>query len=561
MKKLYTTLVIALISINSFGQAPNWVWAKNAVGTGQDVGNSIAVDATGNTFIAGRFDSPTITFGTITLTNSAYPDIFIAKYDANGNVIWAKSAGGTGYDEVNSIITDATGDVYITGYFRSSTMTFGTTTLTNNSSIGYSDIFIAKYDANGNLVWAKSVGGTNNDYGSSIATDAIGNTYLTGAFQSPVITFGAMTLTNNGAYNIFIVKYDTNGNVVWAKSAGGTYDNSGKSIVTDAAGNTTITGYFSSPTITFGATTLTNGVIFGDPDIFIAKYDTNGNVLWAKSASGNNDFAEGYSISNDASGNTIITGFFSSTIITFGTTTLTNNAGINGSSDTFIAKYDTNGNMLWAKSAGGNSGDKGYSIATDAAGNSYLTGDFMSPTITFGTTTLTNNGGYDIFVAKYDTDGNVIWAKSAGGTGSDNGHSIATDAAGNTYIAGTFQSPTLTFGSTTLTNNGSYDIFIAKLDGTTGIAEIENGETVLLAPNPTTSHTTITFNEAQKNTSIKVMNTLGECIQQLTTSNQQLTLDMSGYAKGVYFVKIESSPSLSQPEGETKPMYKKLVLQ
>jgi len=529
MKKLCATIVIALISIHSFAQAPNWAWAKSAGGTTGNVGYSIAIDAAGNTYITGSFGDSTITFGTTTLTNSGADDIFIAKYDANGNIVWAKSLGGTDYDYGGGIALDTAGNTYITGSFNSPSMPFGTTTLTNNGS---DDIFIAKYDTNGNALWATTAGGVASDRGNSIKTDAAGNTYITGQFYSPTITFGTTTLTNNGNYDVFIAKYDANGNVVWAKSVGGTSDDFGRSISVDASGNSYITGGFSGPTITFGATTFTN---LGNEDIFIAKYDANGNVLWAKSAGGTSiDF--GYGIALDAIGNTYITGYFQSPTITFGVNTLTNN----GSTNILIVKYDTNGNIVWAKSAGGNDSDIGNSIATDAAGNTTITGYFGSPTITFGATTLANNGGGDIYIAKFDTNGNVLWAKSAGGNNYDAAYSIAIDAVGNAYLTGHFQSPAITFGATTLTNNsdGYSNVFIAKLDGTTGIAEMEKGETVLLAPNPFTSQLSISFNEAQKNTSIKLMNTLGECIQQLTTSNQQLILDMSSFARGMYFVQI-----------------------
>ena len=308
--------------------------------------------------------------------------------------------------------------------------------------------------------WAKSAGGSSYDYGNSITTDAAGNVYATGAFQSSTIAFGAMTLTNNGGADIFIVKYDPSGNIVWAKSAGGSSSDGGYSITTDAAGNVYATGEFYSSTIAFGATTLTNNSPNGSSDIFIVKYDPNGNVVWAKSAGGSSSDG-GYLITTDAAGNVYATGYFSSSTIAFGATTLTNN----GYSDIFIVKYDPSGNIVWAKSAGGSSSDYGYSITTDAAGNVYATGNFGSPTIAFGATTLTNKTttGTDIFIVKYDPSGNIVWAKSAGGSSSDGGYSITTDAAGNVYATGGFQSSTIAFGATTLTNNGVGDIFITKI--------------------------------------------------------------------------------------------------
>ncbi len=264
------------------------------------------------------------------------------------------------------------------------------TTLTNSGV--YSDIFVVKYDSSGNVVWAKSASGTSLDEGYSITVDANGNSYVTGYFYSPTITFDTATLTSSGGGDIFIVKYDASGNVVWVKSAGGTYYDYGQSIAVDANGNSYVTGIFGSSTITFGSTTLTNS---GDYDVYIVKYDASGNVVWAKSAGGTNE-DKGYGIAVDAIGNSYVTGWFSSSTITFGSTTLTNS----GSDDIFVVKYDSSGNVMRAKSAGGTSNDLGYGIAVDASGNSYVTGYFSSSTITFRARRLLNNGGYDVFVAK-----------------------------------------------------------------------------------------------------------------------------------------------------------------
>ena len=317
--------------------------------------------------------------------------------------LWAKRAGGTSYDVGNSCSTDANGNIIAIGFFKSLSINFGTTTLTNADNTGNTiDIFIVKYDAAGNVLWAKSAGGTDDDGGYSCSTDASGNIIATGYFTSPSITFGSTTLTNAGAGydDMFIVKYNAAGNVLWAKSAEGTSWDYGNSCTTDANGNIFATGGFYSSSINFGTTTLTNADNTGNTiDIFIVKYDAAGNVLWAKSAGGTDD-DEVLSCTTDANGNIITTGFFSSPTITFGTTTLTNaNAG---GFDMFIVKYDAGGNVLWAKSAGGTSEDDGLSCSTDANGNIIATGFFYSPSITFGTTTLTNEGGDDIFIVKYD---------------------------------------------------------------------------------------------------------------------------------------------------------------
>jgi len=533
--KFFTIVLLAFIGLssNTNAQSPNWLWAKSAGGSDDDNGRSISTDTNGNSYITGDFKSPTITFGSTILTNAnagGYAtDIFIVKYDGAGNVLWAKSAGGTVDDDVESISTDANGNSYITGYFGGHTITFGNTTLTN---AGLGGFFVVKYDGAGNVLWAKSAGGSNDAHGNSISTDTNGNSYITGMFFYST-SFGSTTLTNVGGNDIFIVKYDGAGNVLWAKSAGGTGNDNGKSISSDANGNSYIIGNFISPTITFGSTTLTNVSSLYEGDIFIVKYDGAGNVLWAKSAEGSaND--NGWSISTDANGNSYITGYFQSPTITFGSTTLINTGGTN----IFVVKYDGAGNVLWAKSAGGTSG----SITTDANGNPYITGVFFS-SITFGSTTLTGYGS-DIFVVKYDGAGNVLWAKSAGGTGSDWGKSISTDANGNSYITGCSNSPTITFGNTTLTNAGGWDIFVAKLDNVTGIVEDnEPFNAITIFPNPANGNFTV--NSKIKISKIEVINVQGKKVytSQINTTQSILEglsteIDLSNESKGIYFVNI-----------------------
>jgi len=525
MKKIILLFVaissLCFLSKISNAQSPDWLWAKSVGGVYNEKVNSVAVDVSGNIYVAGDFTSDTLIFGSTTLTNASYddfPDIFLAKYDANGNVLWAKSAGGKFGDEANSVAVDASGNIYVTGDFESPTITFDSTTLTN---AGFNDIFLTKYDANGNVLWAKSAGGKFGDEANSVAVDASGNIYVAGNISTPTFTFDSITSTleeDMFSDNIFLAKYDANGNVLWEKSVGGEGEDYASSVAVDVSGNIYVSGDFESGALTFGSTTLVN-TSESHVDIFLAKYDANGNVLWAKSAGGKGD-DEANSVAVDASGNIYVTGDFKSPTITFSSTTFSNPevysivmnvwgytyCKISNNADLFLAKYDANGNVLWAKSAGSKGDDVAKSVAVDASGNTYLVGYFSSHTLTFGSVTLTNadNAGpidisvmsnanarvfrtNDIFLAKYDANGNVLWAKSAGGTddvvqwaksagGTDDdvAQSVAVDVSGNTYVAGKFQSPTLTIGYDTLTNAGSFDIFLVKSgsDGDTGINDL-----------------------------------------------------------------------------------------
>ncbi|NOZ61986.1 MAG: T9SS type A sorting domain-containing protein [Calditrichaeota bacterium] len=496
MKKSYltTTLVLfsflLLTSVASFAQADALQWAKRAGGTSWDQGHSIASDGAGNSLVTGYFQG-TATFGAgesneTTLTSAGSEDIFVAKYDGSGALLWAKRAGGTSNEGGYGIISDGAGNSLVTGYFQG-TATFGAGEANETTLIssGNHDIFVAKYDGSGTLLWAKSAGGTSNDDGHSIASDGAGNSFVTGYFQGTA-TFGAgeaneTTLTSAGGYDIFVAKYDGSGTLLWAMRAGGTSGAYGYGISCDGAGNSLITGYFKN-TATFGAgesneTTLTSA---GSDDIFVAKYDGNGALLWAKRAGGT-DYDDGLGIATDGSGNSLVTGMFNGTA-TFGAgesneTTLTSA----GSDDIFVAKYDGNGTLVWAKRAGGTDYDDGNGIATDGSGNSLVTGYFEG-SATFGAgeaneTTLTSAGLDDIFIAKYDGNGTLLWAKSAGGTDYDQGRGIASDGASNSLVTGYFEGSAI-FGAgeaneTTLTSAGGHDIFVAKYGQQQSAAEID----------------------------------------------------------------------------------------
>ena len=547
------TVYIVMLTLNSIAQSPTWQWAKSAGGSSSDYGRSVATDGSGNIVVTGNF-SFTIDFGTTTLTNAGVNDIFIVKYDAAGNVLWAKRAGGGTDEYCYSVATDDSGNIFITGSFYGSTLTFGTTTLIN---AGNCNMFIVKYDAAGNVLWAKSAGGSDYDGGNSVATDGSGNVLVTGDFSSFTIDFGTTTLNHSGSNDMFIVKYDGAGNVLWAKGVGDSDVDYGQSVAVDDSGNILVTGNFKSSALAFSTTTLTNA---GNYDMFIVKYDSNGNELWAKSAGGS--FADyGNSIATDAIGNIVVTGNFKSSALTFGTTTLTN-AGIN---DMFIVKYDAGGNILWAKSAGGSNDDYGQSVAIDGSENIVVTGIFgNSTTITFGTFTLTNAGSCDMFIVKYNTGGNALWAKSAGGSDVDYGQSVATDGSGNIVVVGIFKSSILTFGTTTLTNVGNNDMFIAKINTPTGIENIENSNGIVIYPNPSNGKFMIKSNNIN---SIEIYNLLGEKIYS-TTNNTQTTqmnirpdrqsiydIDISHCPKEMYFVKI-------YPEYSGEKIYtEKIVIQ
>ncbi len=359
---------------------------------------------------------------------------------------WAKRAGGTEGEYGRSIAIDGSGNCFITGRFYGMAK-FDMITL---SSFGGHDIFIAKYDSSGNVLWAKQAGGIGYDEGISIVTEERGNSYIIGYYEGNV-TFGTNTLNSAGGKDIFIAKYSPSGNVVWVKRAGGIEEDYGQEISMDGSGNIYLTGYFHGAA-SFESITLTSQ---GGSDTFLAKYDSSGILIWIKQPS-SVATDRGYGISTDESGNSVITGYFEKTI-TFGNISLTSGGNY---PDAFIAKYDASGNALWARRVGGSSNVQGSAICINNQGESIVTGIFNG-TVNFGSSTFTTAGSNDIFAAKYDASGNLLWAKQLGGSGGDECYDIAASNSNSFLMTGRF-GDIVNFGSTRLTCWGGLDIFIVK---------------------------------------------------------------------------------------------------
>jgi hypothetical protein len=462
-----TSLIIVfflLINLSNYSQLPEWSWAKNAI-SDQNCDGFCVSPVTNNTiYVAGEFFGDKLTFGNIMLTNSGKKgtnDIFIVQYDLDGNVIMAKSFGGEGNDFARSIAVDNSGNIFIAGGFTSSSIKFDYITLNNSELGGANDIYITKLTSAGNVLWAKKFSGKYDDKANSICCDHLGNAYITGWFCSEKLSYEKDTIKNisgGGLSDIFLCKFDPDGNIEWVHTAKGNGNDYAYGITADNNNDIYITGGSSSPDLTFNGITISN---LGFEKIFIAKYSTAGDLIWAQSVGGSSN-EEGTSITTDINNNVYITGKFQSSSITMDTTTLINA----GTFDIFIAKYSPGGNVLWAKSAGGNSDERGNSIISDKQGNVYITGWFASPKILFGKTVLLNPGSKGTthcFIAKYNSEGEPIWSECANGKMDDWGNGIVLDENENLYITGGFDGTSLNFNNNKLTNGDANILFTAKL--------------------------------------------------------------------------------------------------
>lgn len=375
-------------------------WVTSAGGTVDCDGRSIVVDPMGNVYVTGFFMG-TPNFSGVTLSGYADYDIFIAKYHPDGTLDWVKQAGGDLWDLAFHIALDPTGnDIYITGYFTNSA-TFGTTQIPGS---GNQAIYMAKYHSDGTLDWVTTPGGGGTLTGGyCMAVGPSGNIYLIGTFAGAV-NFGGIPLTSSGYDDIFIVKYRPDGTVVWAKHAGGSGSDDGSGIALDAAENIYVTGNFIN-TADFDGLKLTSSPICND--IFVAKYDSSGKIIWVNHSGASpwgptGGFATGGEIVVDDAGNVSIAGWYYSDSLYIGPFRFKNYSKA-GFPDILIAQYSNDGNLLWAKRAGGINEDRAYGITADFEGSIYATGT-IGASSDLGPIKLSSTDTGGIFIWKFGNE-------------------------------------------------------------------------------------------------------------------------------------------------------------
>lgn len=390
-----------------------------------------------------------LTFKCLRFYNGTKWTRLLSNSDTNPAAITAWSEGvDTANEGGVDVAVDATGNIYVTGNFTGTT-TIGTNTFVSEGN-GNSDIFIAKYTKDGAFVWSKEGGGANSEATRNMVIDKNGDVYITGYF-SGVSTFDDFTLTGNGSSDIFIIKYKPNGTIEWARKAGGNGSDAVNNLKTDSNGNIYITGHFES-TAFFNNTSVTSA---GEKDIFIAKYNSAGTLQWVQRAGGVN--AEvAYDVAVDANEAVYITGQFIVNT-SFGNISLTSD----GIFDIFIARYNpSTATWGWAKKAGGTGYDIGRQIAVQSDGYLIVSGGFEG-TANFSGNSLVSEGEADIYLARYNNSGSILWAKREGGKDTEYGSDMSLDAEDNIYLTGKFQG-LCNMGSAFLPSNGSNDIFISK---------------------------------------------------------------------------------------------------
>jgi hypothetical protein len=433
--------------------------------------SAAAVDASGNIFIAGRFTGSANLGGGSVASGIGY-DIFVAEYDATGRYLWAKHYNSANVQtKTSAMAVDSGGNVLLTGSFFN-TLDFGAPC---NPITAYSqDTFVVKLSSSGTCVWARNFNSNNVDAGSALAIDRSNNVVVAGGFQGTLDFGNGVILTGHSTSqsDIYLAKLNSSGGIVWAHNYAGTTNNAQSvyDVAVDGSGNIAMTGSFQS-TVDFCApgpacrlTAAVNPVSGPSFDAFVATYTSGGTAVWARSF-GESQGGEqvGQAVGFDTAGNVLATGYAAGDL-NFG-------LGVQrfiGALDLYVVKIAPSGATTWAKRFGASGYEQyAYDLAVDANDDVLVAGKTSGP-VDFGGGPLPNPDGFsgrtNALSLKLSAAGSYLWVKSSGDNWFQSARAVATDSSRNAIFAGVFAS-TIDFGSGALTSPGTStdSIFVAKI--------------------------------------------------------------------------------------------------
>lgn len=422
--------------------------------------SGVAVDSHHNVFVVGTFQGAIDFGGGALASKGPKTDVYLAKYDRNGNYSWAKTFGDTSTQTGHAIAVDGNDNVVIVG------RAFGTIDFGGglHDAAGADDVYIAKLDAAGNHVWSRMVGGIDPDRAERVSIAPNGDVLVTGTFTNAA-DFGAGSVPSAGLRDAFVLRLaGATGALLYQRVIGGPGDDYGWGVGADAAGNVFVAGNFEN-VVTLGNTTLTSN---GDADIYLAKLDSTGEVVWAKSHGGAGpDRASELRVDHD--GSVVVSGFFSNTI-TFGD--VANQLVSAGSRDIFVARLGNDGHHVMSKSFGDAADQLAVEfeentwdgLELDEVGNIYIAGRLAGKANFGGNVgTLASAGKTDVFFVKFDPMGNALSGRRYGKASTELALDVAVDPMGYVVLAGRMFSD-VDFGSSGhVTSRGGTDAFIAKI--------------------------------------------------------------------------------------------------
>lgn len=453
-------LCLSIISAN----AQHFDWAQSIGGLGLDVGRAITADAEGNVIVVGSFTGGTHIADTF-LTGFGSMESFVAKFSSEGEFLWANVISGPAEDMARGVITDSEGTIFVVGHFTDTVVFSITETETIAAkSEGKQDVFVVRYSDDGEVLWALTGGGTEDDTATDIDQyPHSGKLYVSGGFQDRA-KFGIRSVLSNGLTDAFLMKIDGDGNVHWIEKGGGLEHDIAASVAVDQTNESIyIVGDFYDEADMSG----TELQALGSSDMFIAKYNNDGEMQWAETNGGTTvDVAT--SVGVDYNGNVYVSGYYQ------GTTFFQNHSATAISyNDVFLSQFDANGNCNWLSSAGSWGLDNCLGMAVDWNGTTYLTGMFEEEIIT--PTDSASGNGYDIFILAYEPNGEVRYVRSAGAASSDFGMAACLGPDQSLYLTG-YYFYFADFDNTTIGAADHGDCFVARMSDILGVESVSNSE-------------------------------------------------------------------------------------
>ncbi len=472
--KIVSLLTLLVISINSYSQ--EWEWAKSYGTNNGDQASSLALDPSGNSFISGYYQGTQLILGSTTLNTTFSNNLFLAKHNSAGTVVWSQSIGSNGSLNLGSVCTGTNGNVYVCGTFSGPTLMFGTATVSLTPGT-ISNWFVGCFSSTGSTLWINKYGTSASPYGVSARScyysSADNSVYVGGSFTG-TLTIGSTNLINSTTNNdIFLTKLSVapfSATPTWAIKAGSaTSGDIAQKVAVDRQSNVYFSGTFApvtGSTTTIGATLTSKG----GQDLYVAKYNSSGAFQWSQSfgSTGGSDFL--YDMVLDTASNVYLAGSYNTNPLLFNTLFGTYTLTTIGGSDAFVAKWGSIGLFSTAIKIGTATGNEvAYGLGRDYKGNIYVGGTYSTPTLAIGSTTLTNSaGGINAFVTRLFPSLGFSWSRDSKGSGSAMIWDLEADANDNVYSCGTIQvSAPSSFATTTLTSVGGSDIHIEKIGCTT----------------------------------------------------------------------------------------------
>jgi len=542
---------------------PTLEWATY-FGGGDGGGDGVKTDMAGNVYITGTTNniSGIATTGAYQTTldggGMGYnTDAFLAKFSSTGVMQWGTYYGGANDEDGWQIITDDSGNVYITG-FTTSDSGIATPGAHQDSLSGLEDAFLAKFNSAGAILWATYYGGIGYTNGAGVTIDGSNNVYIIGTTTSSsgIATPGAYQTGYDDSGDVFLAKFNSSGVILWATYYGGSGVDNGLEVATDNLGNIYITGQTTSTT---GISTLAAYQdVYGGAghnnagDAFLAKFNEAGNLQWATYYGGSGD-EFGFDVVIDGSGGVYISGTTSSSsgIATPGAyQDVYGGPGFNDEGDAFLAKFNSLGAIQWATYFGGTGDDMGLGVVADGSGNVYFTGGTTS---TSGIATpgaydgahLGYNDTYNAYLAKFTGAGAIQWATYYGGSGGEVANAMAIDTSRNVYILGWTDSKTgIATPGAYLDTFGDFIecSFLAKFNAAGDVA-VNNlslpAQGISIYPNPTQNEITISASVPIYN--VEISNLLGQTVFCGTYNANKVTIAISQLPVGVYIVRVNDS--------------------